>query len=1085
MKGLVREKNYRGRISRGRLLLLSFLLFGAKLWSVPPVLNYAGQVAVNGEAFNGNGLFKFALVNTDGNVTYWSNDGNSVAGLEPQASVAVSVNGGLYSILLGNTAHQGMGAINPQVFSQHADAKLRVWFSDGLNGFQQLSPDRPFASVPYAFSAGTAQSAFIADGSINKSMLGGDVIADLNATIGVNRLSAEVAEKLDRNTTTNNYNAPSVGSLLAVPYGSTAPAGYSLYQSGEPKKLIWAEKAPLSEGRGIFDGIDVIDGKIYASGSGGTVERYSILTNTWESISPMSSVRYTVAFTVLNQKLYAIGGVLNGVSLASVEIFDPTSETWSVGVELPAGVNRCEAITVNGKVYVVGGWDPNSQNTNKVYCFDPSTNIWSSKQDMPTARHGHQLVWFEDRIWAIGGSNGSSNLRKVESFNPVTNTWREEASLEVARHWPTAWVAENRVYVGGGWNPWLDSIESYNPNSSTWELSDTLPENKGFSGSVVADGKLYLASGQNGSGLMSEKLHVADLNTSISGVFDLYRKDGEVSAGSPMVQTEVVDGSISTSKISDGAVTSSKIAGRSVSPNQLSEQILKYLKPEIMEQPEELFVFSDFNSSLTVKAEGKHLGFQWKYNGSELSGANNQVLQIVEANKSIHEGNYSVVVANDFGSVESEPIKLVVYQSEYWDRSLGGTAGDLGRDVVVTDDLSLLIGGSSPSGTNGNKTAANLGLSDYWIVKVDPLGNKVWEKTYGGSLNDNLNVILKCDDGGFLLGGTSESLPSGNKQAASYGGNDIWLVRVDENGEKLWDRSYGGAISDSFGSLATDPLTGDILVVGSSDSNASFSKSDDSRGLADIWVLRINPQGKVIWDKTIGGSGSDSGVKIIYAGNGCFLIGGNSNSPAGFEKTQASRGGSDFWVVKIDGSGQIIWDRRFGSTYEDQCLSMVLTPEGDFLVGGTCWGNGDNTGTKFGNRDLWLLKLNQTGSLLWNKSYGGNSNEYCRDIIEDGNGGFLLIGSSDSSNISDSGGINPDYNDMWIINIDSNGTTLWNRFHGGDNQHDVAMSGVLYPAGGFVFFGYSNSSSTGTKSSGRLGGYDFWLIKANSAGTKN
>ena len=188
-----------------------FLVAVLSAHAVPPVLNYAGHVAVNGQPFEGDGLFKFALVNSDGKITYWSNDGTSVNGSEPQASVKVSVSGGLYSLLLGNTAIPGMGAIDPQVFAQHSDAKLRVWFSDGVNGFQQLIPDRPFASVPYAFSAGTAQSTTIADGSINKSMLGSDVIADLNktvtitrdmlpqdvrddlnATIGMNRLSAEV-----------------------------------------------------------------------------------------------------------------------------------------------------------------------------------------------------------------------------------------------------------------------------------------------------------------------------------------------------------------------------------------------------------------------------------------------------------------------------------------------------------------------------------------------------------------------------------------------------------------------------------------------------------------------------------------------------------------------------------------------------------------------------------------------------------------------------------------------------------------------------------------------------------------------------
>ena len=200
----------------GIVILLLGLLSNAH--AVPPVLNYAGQVTVNGEAFDGNGLFKFALVNSDENATYWSNDGTSVNGSEPKASVSVPVNGGLYSILLGNTAQQGMGEIDPAVFAQHTDAKLRVWFSDGVNGFQQLSPDRPFASVPYAFNSESAKSAETAQnaetaktadsaniattamavqaGAVTSSMLASNAVtsdklspqikADINATIGMN-----------------------------------------------------------------------------------------------------------------------------------------------------------------------------------------------------------------------------------------------------------------------------------------------------------------------------------------------------------------------------------------------------------------------------------------------------------------------------------------------------------------------------------------------------------------------------------------------------------------------------------------------------------------------------------------------------------------------------------------------------------------------------------------------------------------------------------------------------------------------------------------------------------------------------------
>jgi hypothetical protein len=305
--------------------LVMFLVAVLSAQAVPPVLNYAGQVAVNGQPFEGEGLFKFALVNANGNITYWSNDETSINGSEPQASVKVSVSGGLYSLLLGNTAMAGMGAIDPQVFAQHGDAKLRVWFSDGVNGFQQLSPDRPFASVPYAFSAGAATIAY---GSINKSMLGSDVIADLNktititrdmlpqdvrddlnATIGMSRLSSEVTAKLDQNASGGNttiISPPIVGSTLAVPYGQNAPAGYSLYQRGEPKALVWEEKAAFSQPRGFFGAMLQFspNGKIFALGghvspstSYNLVESYDPLLNIWITKQPLTEVTFGQAST--------------------------------------------------------------------------------------------------------------------------------------------------------------------------------------------------------------------------------------------------------------------------------------------------------------------------------------------------------------------------------------------------------------------------------------------------------------------------------------------------------------------------------------------------------------------------------------------------------------------------------------------------------------------------------------------------------------------------------------------------------------------------------------------------------------------
>ena len=159
-----------------RLLVttLSFSILSlSSLWAVPPVLNYAGQVSVNGQAFNGEGLLKFALVNPDGNFTHWSQDGTSVGGSEPDGHVTVPVRGGLYSILLGNTSIPGMGAMDPSLFQQISNLHLRVWFSDGANGFERISPDRPFASVPYAMSAD------IGPGTITKDTLSSALRSEL------------------------------------------------------------------------------------------------------------------------------------------------------------------------------------------------------------------------------------------------------------------------------------------------------------------------------------------------------------------------------------------------------------------------------------------------------------------------------------------------------------------------------------------------------------------------------------------------------------------------------------------------------------------------------------------------------------------------------------------------------------------------------------------------------------------------------------------------------------------------------------------------------------------------------------------
>jgi hypothetical protein len=383
-----------------------------------------------------------------------------------------------------------------------------------------------------------------------------------------------------------------------------------------------------------------LDGKIYfvggkdGSSAKNIAERYDPSTNTWETLNSMSVARVGLASAVLNGKLYAIGGE----GLSSVEVFDQNTGSWTAGVDLPSVVCNGTAISINDKIYLVGGVNSSNQDINQVLSFDPSTNQWTTKANMPTPRHGMKIVWFENRIWAIGGRH--PEMSKVESYNPITDSWNTEAPLSINRAWPVAWVANNKIYAGGGFDGTnhRNTVVVYNPTTKQWSNAGNFPENKYAADAAVLNDQVYVIGGQTASGVFSNKVYAADLNASVEGVYDLYRKDGDAPVGTPVVQSEYADGSVTTSK--------------------LDATILKYLKPEITAQPQAQTVYAYSNFSYSVTAEGKYLTYQWKKDGVDLTGETNATLNITDANATLHDGNYSVVVSNDFGSEESNEVEV-------------------------------------------------------------------------------------------------------------------------------------------------------------------------------------------------------------------------------------------------------------------------------------------------------------------------------------------------------------------------------------------------------------------------------------------
>ena len=275
------------------------------------------------------------------------------------------------------------------------------------------------------------------------------------------------------------------------------------------------------------------------------------------------------------------------------------------------------------------------------------------------------------------------------------------------------------------------------------------------------------------------------------------------------------------------------------------------------------------------------------------------------------------------------------------------------------------MGGYSASDAEGNKTAENLGAYDFWVIKIDTNGLIQWQQTYGGTNDDFLYTMLPTADGGFLLGGESTSAASGNKTNENIGLYDYWLVKIDENGNKVWDRCYGGIDQDWM--LSIQPtVDGDYILAGTSASDnfggPPVNRTAPSFDYEDYWVVKVDANGNPLWDEAFGGNDSDYLSAILPTSDGGYLAGGFSYSPASGNKTGTNYGPNsleDYWIVKMDPNGNKQWDQVFGGTDWDDLYNMVATSDGGFMLCGTSQAplSGNKTVGDFGEGDYWVIKL--------------------------------------------------------------------------------------------------------------------------------
>jgi hypothetical protein len=329
-----------------------------------------------------------------------------------------------------------------------------------------------------------------------------------------------------------------------------------------------------------------------------------------------------------------------------------------------------------------------------------------------------------------------------------------------------------------------------------------------------------------------------------------------------------------------------------------------------------------------------------------------------------------------------------------------------------------------------------------------------------------MNAMIHVPGGGYLLGGYSPSQANGSKSEPSKGGDDYWIVRVDSQGVKLWDKVYGGNKDDHLIALETT-AGGGFLLAGYSASGISGDKTEGTQGKNDYWIVSTDSDGNKLWDKRYGGGGNDYLTGLIQTADGGYLLAGYSSSLQSGDVSDPKIGFEDYWIVKINSDGLKLWDARFGGDQPDLLKSLVQTSDGGYLLAGHSSSSisGDKSEAAHGYSDYWIIKTDTDGLKQWDKIYGGDSIEYAGCVASTGDGGFILGGSSFSNASFDKSQNSRGKDDYWIVKTDSTGTKEWDRTFGGIDWYGETLGRIFQTnEGGYLLAGYSGSPSAGEKS---------------------
>jgi hypothetical protein len=365
-------------------------------------------------------------------------------------------------------------------------------------------------------------------------------------------------------------------------------------------------------------------------------------------------------------------------------------------------------------------------------------------------------------------------------------------------------------------------------------------------------------------------------------------------------------------------------------------------------------------------------------------------------------------------------VKINAQGQKQWDKSYGGAEDDQLFALVADSDGGYLLVGTSESGKGGDKTEDNFKYcvpendpdfplcfhtKDYWLVKISATGEKQWDKTLGTSENQEVPTsAVQTSDGGYLLSG----LP-------------FELVKVSATGEKQWEKHFEGD-GYSYLNSVVNTSDGGYLLGGFTGSGIGGDKTQAGCGPHDIWLIKTSATGEKQWDKSIGGCENEYLYsQLLPTPDGGYLIGATSRSGIGGDKTQSNRGDDDYWVVKINDTGTLQWEKTFGGDQNDVLTSVIANASGGYLLSGYSYSgqSGDRTEASRGENDFWLVSIGSSGAKEWDKRFGGNRNDISYSALHRGNGTYAIGGYSSSGISGDKSEDvhGPGDSDFWVIQV--------------------------------------------------------------------